>query len=72
MRDALAYTVVFVAGFLSYHFLSRHLGRLMFRKGRYLSETLRNLNPDSFLKVRKAVDAETTRRNALLPGKETS
>lgn len=72
MRDILIYAGVFAAGFLSYHFLSRHLGKLMFRKGRYLRETLRNLNPDSFLRVRKAVDEETTRRNALLPGKETS
>lgn len=60
------YAVSFLAGCVFMWFFGYSLLNRVYGKGKMLGHVLKNLSPDGFLRLRKAVEAETSRRNTLV------
>lgn len=57
--------LAFIAGMIfMWYFGYRLMGRV-YGKGKMLDHVLRNLGPDAFVRLRKAVEAERQRRDSL-------
>lgn len=59
------YIIAFMAGAIFMWKFAGFALRLVFGRGYQLRHVLKNLDPDSFIRLRKAINEETTRRNSL-------